>query len=117
MTIVVDELVESALRELADETHQREMWLASTGPEVSSFTECISRLWDDSGLSEALDRPQSVYSPEIDQRLRELRTLLTGFDDSRSPEEILRDPQLDRARSMASALLEALRRFGSDDVS
>jgi hypothetical protein len=115
MTTVVDDLVESALRELADATHQRELWLASGGPEVSSFTECISRLWDDSGLGDALERPRVVYSPEIDRRLRELRVVLTGIDDSRSPEEILKDPELDRARSMASALLEALRRFGSDD--
>jgi hypothetical protein len=55
---------------LADEAYQRQLWLAAGGPEVSSFTECISRLWDDSGLSDALDRPQGVYTPEIDDQLR-----------------------------------------------
>ncbi|MGH2572317.1 MAG: hypothetical protein ACRDGU_02315 [Actinomycetota bacterium] len=114
MTEVIDELVENALRELADEAYQRRLWLASGGSEVSSFTECVSRLWDDSGLSEALDQPHSVYTPEIDDHLRELRAFLGRIDDSRSPEAILKDPRLESVRAMAYALLQDLRRFGSD---
>lgn len=117
MRRVVDELVEDALRELADESYQRELWLAATGPEVSSFIECHSRLFDDSGLGLALDAPGVVYDSDIDERLRDLARILAGIDDSRPPEAILGDPQLGRARAIASALLEELRRFGADDVS
>ncbi|MGH9181268.1 MAG: hypothetical protein ACRDY5_06095 [Acidimicrobiales bacterium] len=116
MRRVIDELVEDALRELADESCQRELWMAASGPEVSSFTECQSRLLDDSGLGSALDATDVVYDQRIDERLRDLARVLAGIDDSRSPQAILDDPQLGRARTMASALLEDLRRFGSDDA-
>ncbi|RIK04923.1 MAG: hypothetical protein DCC49_13090 [Acidobacteria bacterium] len=114
MKWVGDELVEGALRELADESRQRELWLSKGYPEVSSFTECVCRLFDDSALTDALDRSGTVYTPEIDDRLRALGELLGGIDSYRPPEEILKDPQLDRARSMAQALLRDLSRFGYD---
>jgi hypothetical protein len=117
MRRVIDELVEDALRELADESYQRELWLAAASPEVSSLMECHSRLFDDSGLGSALDELEAVYDRQIDQRLRDLARVLAGVDDSRPPEAILDDPQLGRVRTMAFALLEDLRRFGSDDVS
>ena len=116
MRRVVDELIEDALRELADEAYQRQLWLASAGPEVSSLTECISRLWDDSGLSSALESRVAVYNPEIDDHLRKLDAILGRIDPSRAPEAILEDPQLARARSLARSLLEDLRRFGRDDT-
>ena len=115
MTDVVHELVEDALRELADEAYQRALWLASGGSEVSSLSECISRLWNDSGLILALERENEVYSAEIDEHFRQLRALLRRIDDSRAPAAILQDPILDRARSMASELLVDLRAFASGD--
>jgi hypothetical protein len=81
---VIDELVEDALRELADESYQRELWLAASGPEVSSFTECYSRLFDDGGLGSALDAPDAVYDRQIDERLRVLARVLADMDESRS---------------------------------
>ena len=113
---VVEELVEDALRELADEKYQRELWLASDGPEVSSLSECISRLLDDSGLGDALEAPDPVYTAEIDRRLLALQDLLTRMDDSRPPHEILDDPQLAQARGIASGLLQVLRRFAADEA-
>lgn len=114
MSRVVDEIVEEALRELSDESVQRELWLAAGGSEVSSFTECISHLWDDSGLAEALDHPSAViYTPQIDDRLRHLRQLLGRVDEGRSPRDILADPQLEESRAAAQQLLTDLREFGS----
>lgn len=116
MTRVMDELVEAALRELADEDEQRQLWLAAEGPRISSFTECISQLWDDSGLSDALDgQSGAVYTSEIDERLRKLRDVLRNIDGNRAPEEILRDPPLDEGRAVAQRLLMDLRYFGLND--
>lgn len=114
MIDVVHELVEDALRELADEAYQRELWLASAGPEVSSFAECVERLFTDSGLTIALDGHHIAYSVLIDDRLTELRALLRRIDDTRAPEEILRDARLRGARSLAQGLLQELRDFGSN---
>ncbi len=114
---VVHELVEDGLRELADERYQRDLWLASGGlDEVSSFTECVERLLDDSGLSYELDKGGVVYTTHIDERLRALRALLDQIDDSRTPEDILRDPRLHEARSHAYALLQNVSQFGSGDT-
>jgi hypothetical protein len=33
---------------------------------MSSFVECVSRLYDDSGLDLALERDQTIYGSEID---------------------------------------------------
>jgi hypothetical protein len=112
--LVIDELVEQALRELADETTQTKLWLASSGPEVSSLTECRCQLWDDSGLGAALEKPDVVYTPEIDRGLHDLRVVLRRIDDQRPPQEVLEDPQLAIARSLAQRLLRELRAFGYD---
>lgn len=113
MIDVIDHLVEDALRELADERRQRELWLSAGPPEVSSFTECVSRLWYDSGLSAALERPLPVYRADIDAQFQELRALLRKIDGMRAPQDVLGDPRLHQARGRARQLLDDLRRFGS----
>ena len=105
---VIHELVEDGLRELADEADQGRLWTASTGPEVSSFTECVCRLFDDSGLVDELDRGREVYTQEIDQNLVDLRRLLRRVDDTRAPEAILEDPVVTEARSLAVSILGKL---------
>jgi hypothetical protein len=105
---VIHELVDDALRELADEADQRRLWTASTGPEVSSLTECVCRLFNDSGLTVELERGREVYAPEIDQRFLELRRLLSRVDDKRAPEAVLGDPLLAEARSVARLILRQL---------
>lgn len=113
MTRIVHELVVDALHELADEAGQRRLWLSSGG-EVSSFIELGSRLWDDSGLADALDGPHGAYAPEIDGQLRALRTQLHRIDAGRPPAMILDDPRLERARAMANALLQDLNSHDRD---
>jgi hypothetical protein len=112
MIDIVDELIEDALRELADESRQRHLWLASNGDEISSFTECVERLWTDSGLAHELERRDVVYTHAIDDDLRKLDAFLHGIDASRADEEIIDDPHFQRARLMARKLLRDVREFG-----
>lgn len=114
MSRVVDELIEDALGELADEAYQRRVWLSAKGPEVSSLSECISRLWDDSGLSDALERPSTLYTVEIDNNLRQLDEYLRQLDHSRDPRAVLDDPQLAQVRAQAQRLRNQLSDFASD---
>ena len=65
MPNLIKPLVISCLQELADYDFQRRVWLASTGPAVSSFTEAVSGLFDDSGVGDALEKYSSVFSPDI----------------------------------------------------
>jgi hypothetical protein len=104
---VMYELVEDALRELADEETQVRLWQASDGAEVSSLIECTSRLWDDSGLATAMDR-EVVCSSRVDKELRQLRSLLHRIDASAPVDVILANPHLPDTRVRARALLEEL---------
>ena len=112
---IIEEIVEDALRHLADEAEQRRSWLASHGPEVYSWAEATCHLWDDSGLSSALDRPGVTYSVEIDERLRQLHELMRRVDSERSPQDILGDPLLPRIRDLAARLLKDLREFAHEN--
>jgi hypothetical protein len=107
---VIDEHVEDALRELSDQDEQARLWLARGGPEISSLDECVSRLFDDSGLGDALDRG-AVYSSDIDAALRDLRQTLGKISRDRPVTMLLADPDLAHARQSAQALLS---RFNED---
>jgi hypothetical protein len=117
MKLVNDDLVEDALRELADEERQRTLWLSTGEPEVSSFEESLSRLWDDSGLGTAMEKPGVVYNSEIDELLRRLDETLAQVNTSQPVSGLLVDPHLAEARVMARRLLQELRRFGYNSTS
>jgi hypothetical protein len=104
---IVHDHVVDALQELADESMQRRLWFSTgeNGADVSSLIECRCRLFDDSGLGDALDRNEAAYTPSIDDRLRALRNALRGIDGGRSPEAVVTDPGLVPVRTMAADLL------------
>jgi hypothetical protein len=93
------------LRELANYDYQRKVWLASSGPEVSSFTEAVCGLFDDSGLGKALDKPHNVFTNEIDALLRELRMAIRKIDGLRKPLIVIADPEMDHVRRLAERIL------------
>jgi hypothetical protein len=75
---------------------------------MSSFDECVERLFTDSGLSDALERTDPVYGSQLDDEFRRLDDLVSRIDAARSPAEILRDPLLIEVRQLASEILRAL---------
>lgn len=115
MTRVIDELVEDALRELSDERAQAALWTSSGESEVSSLVEAKSRLWDDSGLADAMDRG-IVYSPQIDELLHRLHNTLRQIDENAPVDVLLTSADLVTARSLAADALKALRHFGYSRV-
>jgi len=110
---VLDEIVEDALRELSDERAQARLWRSSGGTEVSSLAEAKSRLWDDSGLADAMERGE-VYNAPIDTQLRRLRDVLRRIDENAPIDALLASTDLAKARQLANDLLETLRNFGYD---
>lgn len=102
-------MVRSALAELSDESYQRRVWTGRGGDaEMSSFAECVARLYDDSGLDLALERDRQIYDAGIDDDLRLLGELVARIDSSRSPGELVDDPQMGRVRLRAEAILRAV---------
>ncbi len=110
MTHIGLHLVREALAEVADEAYQREIWLAGDGPRVGSLLEATERLFDDSGLGDALERAGSpAFDESIDSRLRRLRQVLMRLADSNvTVAEVLADRRMVEARALAAEALFAL---------
>ena len=103
--------VVECLRELSDEHLQRRVWLASSGPEVSSFEEAICGLFDDTGLGDAIDGGQDVFGREADNLLWLIGRKAAQIDRRWSPEQVLASEQLQQIRELAaqaSVLVQAI---------
>jgi hypothetical protein len=98
-------VVVDALHELADAELQRRRWTATQGPEIGSFVEAMSRLLDDSGLGDALDRGVEVFGNRADRVLAELADQLSRIDGSRTPDSVLADPRMSEVRRLSAAAL------------
>ena len=99
-----------SLRELADLEFQRRAWLAAEGPIVSSFSEMVSQVFDDSGLSDSIDADRCP--PELeDEAFRALKNLdraVSVVDQSLGPEAQLEAPRMEEVRRLARAALDLL---------
>ena len=111
MSWIGHEHIREALQELADEELQRRRWTASEG-EVSSFTDAVEQLYDDSALILELRAGRVVYSPQIDDMLRELNMLLKKVDDMRPIEDVLQDPRMATVRRQAGVILREIDAMG-----
>lgn len=105
-------LVMDALNELADPAYQERVWSGSDPRLVSSLTECAERLFDDSGLVEALDRG-SVFGPSIDAKLRRLGNWLGAIQATQPIPDLLRDESLAESRELAAEILNDLAQDGA----
>lgn len=105
---VIRPTVVGALRELSDREFQQRVWLGSSQSEVSSFVETVCELYNDSGLDKALDNRETVFSDEIDTRLRELRTAISKIDSSGSAARTIEDPHMPIVHKWAAELLRLI---------
>jgi hypothetical protein len=110
MSRVVMHLVREALAELADENYQREVWLASHGPRVGSVLEASERLFDDSGLGDALNRPDAlVFDGPTDAGLRRLQRMVQGvIEIDGTVFDVLASRDLREVRELAAQMLFSL---------
>lgn len=114
---VYTNVIVDALSELADTSYQERVWAGHSPTEMSSFDECVERLFGDSGLATAMDQGP-VYGDETDGLLRELGTLVDSVRADGQVDHLLRDPALVDCRSLAARILEALTdpAAGADDA-
>src|SRR5262245_58078894 len=108
--------VVECLKELADEDFQRRVWLASSGPEMSSFDEAICQLFDDTRLSRLLEEhPLPVITTRIDESLRDLERLVTiasQLFQSMSPDTVIDHPKMHEIRGIAARALLQMEQDG-----
>ena len=95
------------LRELASRDLQEEIWLGNRENRMSSFEEAVCGVFDDAGLTRAIDTGflQRTFSQEVHQRATELSDLVTLLPDKASPQDIIDHPRMNKVRSVASELL------------
>ena len=105
------DIVREALAEMSDVDFQRRVW-AGHGDmdEVSSFDECMSHLFDDSGIGDDLDRNSPVFDAAVDADLRTLLALVQRIDPLRHPDEVIDDPLMREARQQAASIMRRIAR-------
>jgi hypothetical protein len=102
-------MVLESLDELASLEYQRRTWVEGGPDDYSSFEECVSTLFDDSGLIFALAGRDEVFNPQIDSSLRAFNKSLKVIDARRSPEDVVGDPAFERIRVAALEIAQAIR--------
>ncbi len=111
--MIYKEMAIEHLRELSDYSFQRRVWLASSGPEVSSFTEAVCGLFDDTGLSDVLESPRRtiVFGPQIDERLDKLRQDIEPvlrLEEQLPPEALIESDKMKSIRRAAHEILSLI---------
>ena len=94
-----------ALRCLSDKRYQRQAWLASSGPVVSSFVEDTCQLFDDTGLSDALARREIVFGEEVDAKLREFAGIVANIEGNVDPSQLIEGQDTARIRVFGTSIL------------
>lgn len=105
MTYLNTDLIIQNLQELSDISLQEKLWTASFGPEISSFTEAVCQLYDDSGLGDAL-KEGTAFNDKIDNKIRELDAALDEIPDYMDPNENIEHEKMPQVRSLAFEILK-----------
>jgi hypothetical protein len=109
-TMILSHVID-ALRELSDESLQRRRWLSSGEGEVSSFTEAVCQLFDDSGLGDELDKGREIFGHSIDDGLRQFVVMLRRLqhlERTISPASLIEHADMAAVRARARELLSQI---------
>lgn len=93
-----------SLAEMASPLFQERVWVRPSTEWESSYIECVSRLFDDSGLQDAL-RSGIVFGDEVDGLLRKIDEVTDGIDFRRAEDSIVADPDFRSCSKIAANVL------------
>lgn len=79
----------SYLVQIADIDSQRSYWLCGEGCAISSPSELLCQLFDDTGLGILLDEGRLAFDPVVDQMLLRLNRLADRVDYGAPPDVLL----------------------------
>jgi hypothetical protein len=96
-----------ALEELSNLEEQKRLWLSDgSSGEVSSFVEAISGVFDDGGVSKALD--SNELPQELENRFRELSKHIDMVPQSAPPLEQIEHPAMLEIVRISRELIELI---------
>lgn len=96
--------------EISDRTFQERIWIKGEGPQVSSWTEVICRLFDDYDFDSFLDEyaTQIGISSTLHKHLYQLRDKLNTYQQKETDAEIVVDPEWQQISQFAQDILGSL---------
>ncbi len=107
MTIINQQLAVWGLEELASREEQERLWLANgSTDEMSSFEEVICSVFDDSGVSRALD--SGKLSAQLADKFRSLSKLIDKVPQNVPPQQQIDHPAMKAISEIALELKEML---------
>jgi len=95
------------LEELANRDEQERLWLGRTKGEMSSLEEAWCGLFDDAGISRALESGymRKKFSVEFCQKLELLRDVLRQLPEMSPPQIVIEHPKMEEVRRLAADLI------------
>jgi hypothetical protein len=98
------------LEELADKEMQEQLWMGKVAGEMSTLDECQCGIFDDSGLSVALESSEPIEGFTIEMRAaaENLRKLLSKLPQTGNDVDALNSPNMPDVRLAAAVFLALL---------
>lgn len=93
------------LNELSDSNIQKELWIEGIGG-ISSFTEAICSIFDDSGLA-VLMNENGLKDPLL-SKFNELDSLLRQIPEHDAPENIINHPNMKDVKRVSNELIQLI---------
>lgn len=116
--ILIDH-VRDGLSALSDKAHQRNVWMRlDNGGQMDSFEEAVCRVFDDSGLGDALDKGKAVplIGEEAVEHLKALRRLVGRVPiDQPVPDLVVESDAMDSVRDAARTATNSLPEVAASD--
>ncbi len=107
--------IKDALSEIADESYQAVAWTGANPSIMSSLTEALCSLYDDSGLGDVLDDPDDVaFTAEIDLAIELLLPQAQAIEPWVPTEHNSAD--IESVRKSAGSVLFAIVRHEADSI-
>ena len=96
-----------ALEELSNRAEQERLWLSDgSSGEVSSFTEAICGVFDDGGVSRALD--SGKLTSELANKFKSLEKYISEISEEIRPQEQIDHPAMKEVVKISQELMEML---------
>ncbi len=97
------------LEELSSKERQMKLWLSDSN-DFSSFTEAICGVFDDAGLSRALDKgyAEKNFSSNLLLKFRQLNHAVGQVPEDLAPLEIIEHLHMEKVRILATEILALL---------
>jgi hypothetical protein len=104
--VVVD--VVDGLNELCSRDLQERLWLSDgSSGEVSSFEEAICSIFDDGGVTRALESGR--LPSDLGKKFGELNKLIDKIPNNVHPSVIINHPAMEKIRTIAETILEEIK--------